>query len=273
MRSGLAVLASALWLPACVTALLLPACVSQGRFNEVAAERDALGERVVLLERSNTSLSAERVALLEELEDLRGERESLEVAVAQLEQRRSELSSELDAREKALRARERELARTRETYDGLVADLESQVAAGEIAITQLREGLYLNLPQEILFPPGSAQLGRAGHGVLRKVAGRLAELPHQVEVRGHSDGMPIASGRFPSNWELAAARAAEVVRSLVDSGVPGERLSVVSFGEYRPIASNDTPEGRAQNRRVEFIITEVNGAPVERGSTIRSPTR
>jgi chemotaxis protein MotB len=92
--------------------------------------------------------------------------------------------------------------------------------------------------------------------VLRKLGRRLNELSHSIEVRGHTDDIPIA-GRYPSNWELAAARASSVSRLLVDVGVDPARLTVVSRAEYEPIASNDTIEGRAKNRRIEIRLEPI----------------
>jgi chemotaxis protein MotB len=189
-------------------------------------------------------------------------RESLTRDVQRLTRSAAQLEENLAARETELASREAELASTeaglaklRGTYEGLVSDLEEEVASGQIEIEQLREGLRLNLAQEILFPSGSATLNAGGIEVLRKVAERLRSLPNAVEVQGHTDNVALRpSASYPSNWELAAARSAQVVRLFVDSGVGPERLTVVSFGENAPVASNETPEGRAKNRRIEIRL-------------------
>jgi chemotaxis protein MotB len=244
-------------------------CVTQGTFDDVTAERDQLRkdksqleERVRKLEDASASLQAERVVLIDEMEDLRVARESLTRDVRRLTRSEAQLNENLAAREAELASREAELASTEEglaklrgTYDGLVADLEAEVAAGQIEIEQLREGLRLNLAQEILFPSGSATLNAGGIAVLRKVAERLRSLPNHVEVQGHTDNIALrAQASYRSNWELAAARSAQVVRLFEDSGVSPERLTVVSFGEHAPVASNETPEGRAKNRRIEIRL-------------------
>jgi chemotaxis protein MotB len=246
----------------CAAALLLLAlaasgCVTRGTHQRVVQERDRLAERVTLLEASNESLSQERVQLIDSVEDLRQEREALAASVEQLTARRADLETSLETREAEVAASRQEIDRLRATYDGLVQDLQSEVAAGRIQIEQLREGLRLNLAQEVLFPPGSAELGPEGDAVMRKVAARLAELPHRVEVQGHSDDRPITGAlarRYPTNWELAGARAASVVRLLERLGVDAARLQAVSFGATRPVASNDTPDGRARNRRIELRL-------------------
>jgi chemotaxis protein MotB len=254
-------------------------CVSLGRHREVAGERDRLAdekaqlqERVRLLEASNASLSAERVRLLEETEDLREKHATLEEGVADLQRRHDELSESLIAREAELAARSQEVARLRGTYEGLVSDLEAEVQAGQIRIQQLRDGLLLNVSDEILFPSGSAQLSVQGKDVLARVAGRLRELPDRVEVQGHTDDVPIATPTYPSNWELAAARATGVVRWLQEQGVDARRLSGVSFGEQRPVASNATREGRARNRRIDIrLLPELPGVAPP-GTTPRETT-
>ena len=238
--------------------VLLAGCVSRGRFDEVQGERDRLLEDTIRLEKrverltaSTESLDRERVQLMEGMEDLRQTREKLEISVRELSAREAKLSEDFAARDA-------EVAKLRGTYDDLVADLATEVAAGQIEIEQLREGLRLNLPQEILFPSGSASLARDGISVLNKVAARLETLPNPVEVRGHTDDVAVrSSGRFRSNWELAAARSASVVGLFVDSGIAPERLSVVSRAQFEPVASNDTPEGRARNRRIEIRLRPV----------------
>jgi chemotaxis protein MotB len=235
--------------------LLATGCVGRGTHNEVVAERDSLSKRLGRAEATTESLDVERVKLLEQMEDLREKREVLERDVRRLGRAEAELSANLANREAELEERNQEIAKLRGTYDALVQDLEAEVAAGEIQIEQLREGLRLNVAQDILFASGSTQLNESGERVLRKVASQLVKLPHSVEVQGHTDNVPVrASARFPSNWELAAARAAQVVRLFASAGVDPTRLRAVSFGEFHPVAGNETPEGRLRNRRIEIRL-------------------
>jgi chemotaxis protein MotB len=248
-----------------LAALAASACVSRGNYDALAQERDQLEAKLVQAERSNASLSAERLRILDELEDLNQERNRLQTDVTKLERTRGELSKSLSQREQELAARRTEIERMRSTYDNLVSDLESQVSAGEIEIEQLREGVRLNLSQEILFPSGSAELGAGGRRVIGTVAARLVDVDYRIEVQGHTDDVPISGAlarRYPSNWELAAARATEVVRLLALRGVAGERLTAISFGEYHPVSPNDSPEGRAANRRIEIRLLP-HEAPID----------
>ena len=239
-------------------------CVTRGTHQEMVDERDRLAhdkaeleDRVRRLNASNESLGAERVRLIEEMEDLFQARATLERDIHKLERTEAILSEALREREAALASTSEELRNLRGTYQGLVDDLQSEVAAGQIEIEQLRDGVRLNLTQDVLFASGSAELNAAGVAVVRKVASRVRSVPHGVEVQGHTDPIPInrrSAKRYPTNWELAAARASQVVRLLQEAGVEPQRLSAVSFGPYRPVASNETPEGRAKNRRIEIRV-------------------
>jgi chemotaxis protein MotB len=251
--------------------LVLAACVTRGTYRELEAERDAISldnakleERVELLEASTESLGAERVQLIDEMETLREAHAVLDRDVNGLRTAKAELTDSLQAREAELAARRQEVEQLRGTYEGLVSDLESEVAAGQIEISQLRQGLQLNLTQDVLFASGSPELNDAGRSVLRKVAQRLQEVPHRVEVRGHTDSVPIRGGlaaRYPSNWELAGARASGVVRFLAERKIDPRRLVSVSLGEYEPIASNDTADGRQKNRRIEIMLEPTRVEP------------
>jgi chemotaxis protein MotB len=235
-------------------------CVTKGTYDEVAGERDRLAvarrnleNRVEQLEAANQSLTAERLVLIDESEDLRISSNQNEREATRLARVKSQLAKNLAEREALLAARNAEIEKMRSSYDGLISDLEDEVASGQIQIERLLSGLKLNLSEEILFPSGSASLNASGQAVLRKVGRRLLELPHSITVEGHTDNVPVAR-RYPSNWELAAARASSVVRLLADLGVEPDRLKAVSRGEFMPVVSNDTAEGRAKNRRIEIEL-------------------
>jgi chemotaxis protein MotB len=257
---------------------LAAGCVTQGSHREVVAERDQLlakktqlEERVRRLEASSESLGAERVALLEELDDLHEAQASLETDVRRLRKAEAELSETLAARAEEFESRGEEVGRLRETYEGLVSDLEAEVATGQIEIQQLREGLRLNLTQEVLFSSGSAEVNTGGRAVLTKVAERVRGLPHGVEVQGHTDNVPIHSERYPTNWELAGARASRVVRFLEQEGVAPDRLCAISHGEYAPVAPNDSEAGRAKNRRIEITLKPVTAVAAATAQEEQAP--
>ena len=115
--------------------------------------------------------------------------------------------------------------------------------------------MVLELQTDILFGSGSADLSAEGAATIREVGGLLAQIPERkFQVEGHTDNVPIKSKKYPSNWELASARAINVVKEMVDAGMPGKRVSAASYADSRPTATNETEEGRAQNRRIEIVI-------------------
>ncbi len=122
------------------------------------------------------------------------------------------------------------------------------------------DGIRLAVSDELLFPSGSAELESGGRDVLIRVAKQIGDEQAIVAVEGHTDNVRIGPSlrkRYTSNWELAAARAAGVVRLLNENGLAGERLRAVSRGPFAPIASNDTAKGRARNRRTEIVLRPV----------------
>ena len=255
-------------------------CVTQAVYDQLVDERDQLvvqrrdlEGRVEGLEAANRSFTAERVTLIDESENLRISRNQFQGEVARLTRTGAELAENLESSQSLLAARATEIEKMRHTYDGLISDLEGEVASGQIKVEKLRFGLQMNLSQDILFASGSAKLNAQGTAVLRKVGKRLVELPNAIEVLGHTDNVSIGAG-YPSNWELAAARASSVVRLFVDLGVDPANLKVVSRGEFNPMASNDTAEGRARNRRIEIRLTPARskaGAPNQPASEESEP--
>src|SRR5262245_13143217 len=147
------------------------------------------------------------------------------------------------------------------TYEGLVGQLKGELSSGQVEIQQLRDGLHVNLAQDILFKSGSASLDKTGKELLLKVAEELKKTTASVWVMGHTDNQKIGASlasRYPTNWELGAARAGVIVKLFEGAGVEHSRLLVVSAGEARPRASNDTDEGRALNRRIEILLRPVD---------------
>jgi len=150
------------------------------------------------------------------------------------------------------------LRRERALLKALAADLSDTLAPlvkeGKVRVTQNSRGVTVDINASVLFDPGDATLTPDSMEALRALAGRLKDDTHAIAVEGHTDGVPIATPLFASNWELSAVRASSVVRLFVDSGLDSRRLSAVGNADNVPVASNDTPEGRARNRRVTVTI-------------------
>jgi chemotaxis protein MotB len=124
-----------------------------------------------------------------------------------------------------------------------------------IQVTHSDEGTRLVFEDKILFDFGKDAINPEGFPLLDKIARALIDVPYRLRVEGHTDNVPIQTRRFPSNWELSAARAVNVVKYFVQvSQLDPQRLSAVGYGESRPVVPNDTPRNRAKNRRVEILL-------------------
>ena len=158
--------------------------------------------------------------------------------------------------------------RQREQMRGIAQNilgvLDSLVRDGQVKVTQSNRGIAVEINASVLFASGQAQLRADSGRALQRVARVLAASDQAIEVEGYSDDTPISTSQFPSNWELSSARASSVVRLFLENGVAAERLSAIGYGPNRPVMSNDTPEGRARNRRVTvMILAETPGKVVD----------
>jgi chemotaxis protein MotB len=151
-----------------------------------------------------------------------------------------------------------QLRKQNEAMQTLVKNLNQVMAplvkSELVNVTQTPRGVVVEINASALFEQGEAELQRNAARTLSAVAEVLEPGTQAIEVEGHTDDIPIYTPQFPSNWELSAARASSVVRLFIDEGVTAERLRAVGLASYRPIGSNDTPEGRARNRRVTVTI-------------------
>jgi chemotaxis protein MotB len=132
--------------------------------------------------------------------------------------------------------------------------MTSLIEAGQVHVHRHDNWVTVDISSDILFASGAAKLAAPAVGVLQRLADALRPFPNAIRVIGHTDNRPIKTVAFPSNWELSSARAASVVHLFMDRGIAPERLSVMGFGEYRPVMPNTTETGRNANRRVEVTI-------------------
>ncbi len=136
-----------------------------------------------------------------------------------------------------------------------VADiLGPLVRDGRVRVTETALGVTIEINASVLFAVGAAQLEPAAIKALQAVAGVLSGADFPITVEGHTDNSPIATPQFPSNWELSVVRASSVVRLFVDSGVPSKLMMATGYADQRPVADNETPDGRTRNRRVAILI-------------------
>lgn len=146
----------------------------------------------------------------------------------------------------------------REQMRGMALDimkaLEPLVSDGQVKVTQSNRGVSVEISASLLFAPGQAVLRPESMRALQPLAQILAPVEAAIQVEGYTDDQPISTPQFPSNWELSAARAASVVRQIAGAGVAETRLMVVGYGSNRAVTLNDSPQGRARNRRVTLMI-------------------
>lgn len=124
----------------------------------------------------------------------------------------------------------------------------------DVEVSTIADRVQLRVKDNILFPTAEAGLSGPGSALLARLADRLGDSDYRITVEGHTDNRPIRTWRYPSNWELSAARAAAVVRELIDAGIRPGRLYAVGLADTQPIAGNDTATGRAENRRVDLVL-------------------
>lgn len=211
-------------------------CVSTGTFEKMQADKNGeiktLQQQKAALEQDNAALKQQSAATQQQVGSLEQDKAALLAASQQRQQQ----------------------------YDALVKDLSQEVQKGQLQVKQYQNMLSVDLAEQIFFDSGRATLKPGGKDVLKKVGDALKGYQNKIiRVVGYTDNVPVAKslqGTYPTNWELSVARATNVVRFLQDAGVPPERLVASGRGEYDPVASNDTPEGRQKNRRIEIMLID-----------------
>ncbi len=139
--------------------------------------------------------------------------------------------------------------------DSIEKEFGNLLGQGQLNIRANEMWLELELSSSLLFPSADAIPQQEAFSIIEKIATILAPFDNPIQVEGFTDNRPISTAAYPTNWELSAARAASIVRMLAMDGVAPERLAAVGYGEFQPVVSNDTAEGRARNRRVVLIIS------------------
>jgi chemotaxis protein MotB len=264
----------------CASSLLVSACVTTGTYDKKVAELqkvtadhdqaaterektlqariDDLQKKMGDLEKQLNATVTERDGLRRSLDDttaLAGEMkkrlEKLGQNVDKLTGEKSELARSLEELRKQKAAAEARAA----TFRNLVARLKSMIDAGQLKVI-IRDGrMVIQLESDVLFDSGKTNIKPDGQTALAKLAPVLAGITdRKYLVTGFTDDVPIHTQRFPSNWELSTARAVEVVKFLVASGLKPQQVAAAGYSEFDPVVANDTPEHRAQNRRIEIVL-------------------
>jgi chemotaxis protein MotB len=268
--------------------------VMQSTYQRKVDEADSLTNRLAALQKKNDDLIAENAVLKtdlarmtlqnekmatdlsyvtdqrdkavsgrEELERiLRSKSDSLSQAVSELRRKVADLEAE-NAKLKAenaslVKAREEQVQKVSSTYESLLEKMKSEISKGQVTISELKGKLTVNMVDSILFDSGKAEVKKSGLEILGKVISILKDVNDKsIRIEGHTDDVQIVGAlakRYPTNWELSAARAINVARHLQEQGIDPGQLSAVAYGEWKPVATNDTAEGKAKNRRIEIIL-------------------
>ena len=247
-------------------------CVSAKKYEALEAD---LAKSQGELTQARSEIKDLSVALEEteaEVETLRGQVADLEQQLAVAETRasdaeqqlaevlkdKSNLAASIEDMQRALAELQRKQAQAEARaaeYRNVLAKFKSLIDNGKLKAKIVDGRMVLELQTDILFASGSAELSTEGAATIREVGALLGTIPdRKFQVEGHTDNVPIKTKTYPSNWELASARAINVVKEMVVAGMPGKRISAASFADTRPTSSNQTDEGRAQNRRIEIVI-------------------
>jgi chemotaxis protein MotB len=248
------------WLPLVVGMILAVGCgIPKDQWEQKLRENADLQSKVTDLEKQKASL-ANQIADLKKAKDelqsvidaLKGQMGKLGSDKADLLERMAKMKATLEDLERAKAAADKR----NKAFRDLLAKFKAMVDAGKLQV-EVRNGLMLvKLPDNILFDPGKTDLKKEGQDAIVQVTGILNGIEgRKFQVAGHTDNRPIGkNSKFKSNWELSAERALQVLDLMVKSGMDSKRLSAAGYADVLPVATNDTDDGRRQNRRIEIVL-------------------
>lgn len=251
-------------------ALILSAC-GVPKKEHMAVQKDLENTKIELAEARRQSEENE-ATLKGKISELEQQISSLEASKTELENQLAEANASLSMYEsktgglqKALKATKEELKILRDQrvqaekrlsqYRALAKKLNSMVESGKLSVKVRNGKMVIQLANAILFESGKTTLKKDGQEALTELGAVLKSIKKRdFLVTGHTDNVPISSGRYKSNWALSTARAVNVVQFLQDAGVSPKKMAAAGYGEYDPVSSNDSKDGKAQNRRIEIIL-------------------
>jgi chemotaxis protein MotB len=244
---------------------LFTGCVTKSTYNatleELGKTKSSLSEAKNTISLQNEQINAQKILIKKNRQEIAKTKDEL----TQLHQNKEALQKEYKDTQKLLDASQSKLEKMRqieletkkrnEIYARFVKQLQKMIDAGQLSVSIEKGRIVINLPDNVLFKTGHANVNAEGQKVLKEIANVLKEFKdRRFQVEGHTDNVPIKSARYPSNWELSTARALNVVHLMIEEGVDPENISAAGYGEFQPRADNSTPEGRKLNRRIEIIM-------------------
>lgn len=216
----------------------------QARIDELTAALEGSEQRHQELQVRFQNVSTQNAAMTARLQQL-------DISVEQLQEQRGDLQRALEQ----LRERERRAQARLEQFKSMLGRFKQMIASGKLRVRIVRGRMVVELSENILFDSGKADLKPEGVTALTEVAQILQTIEgRDFQIAGHTDNVPIKSRRFPSNWDLSTARAVTVAQTVAQQGLSESRLSAAGYADTQPVATNDTPEGRQQNRRIEIVL-------------------
>lgn len=243
--------------------ILLGACVSKGTYLELESDLIETQRSAEMTNANLIAVQAQKTDLEDEYAKLQFENNTLQDRNTSLNERVENLSDQLKNEKTLVEEQDQVIQELQYTRQRIEAGLKEQIASQEIRIEEMEGKLKVTFVDKILFDSGSARINPRGRESLSDFARSFADNNGQkIVVEGHTDNVPVGSAlrsRYPSNWELSTARATAVVRFLVEeAGLTPDRMAASGYGSYRPLAANDTEDGRSQNRRIEIILVPVH---------------
>jgi len=237
---------------------LLQGCVSSSKHKQLQSEYDTT--KAALNDSKKAQADDEK-----KIQEEEGKVHDLDVVIKTLEAKLGSTSSakvklegnvaEMKVALEALTKQRTEAEKRIQDFRDFVKKFKSLTDTGTLTVKIVDGQMVVALSSDVLFPSGSARLSKEGAEALQKVSVLLASVSdRKFQIEGFTDNVPIKTAMFPSNWELASARALTVLKTMLDAGLAPERISAASFGENHPVQSNDTPEGKAANRRIEIVV-------------------
>jgi chemotaxis protein MotB len=234
-----------------ILGFLIQGCVSAGTHKQLQDQYDKTAANLSDCQKKTAAYESkihEQDVLTKDLESKLGSTKSEKL---KLEGNVTEMKTALDA----LTKQRAEADQRIKEFQDLVTKFKSLTDTGKISVKIVDGQMVVALSSDVLFPSGSARLSPDGSKSIEEVTALLTAVPNRkFQVEGFTDNIPIKTAQFPSNWELASARALNVVKTMLDSGMPSERVSAASFGDTHPVQANDTDDGRAANRRIEIVV-------------------
>lgn len=270
-----------------LSSFLIFGCVTDETYLKKVDEAAGQAKELAALQQKHKDLTNENTNLKDKVQTLTTDRDQLKEGFANATREKEELekvlesksdslkqsimemkkkNSDLEAENKALKERVANLEKIKEEVvqsakkeqDQLLQEMKGEVAKGQITITELKGKLTVNVVDKILFDSGESEVKTEGLAVLKRVTDILKNANDKtIRIEGHTDNVAIKGNlakKYPTNWELSAARAINVAKFLQNEGINPLILSATAYGEYKPIADNSDSEGRAKNRRIAIIL-------------------